>query len=337
LQVNKTLISDNAKNAAREISRNVQSSKASQAQSASSIQTTKSSIAVSRSVLSMINSAALPADKLSASIITFAKFFSLPLKPEIMAAIRRQSLAQPSGETIQDESLKQTAAESKDQVTAKYRDALSMSAAAAESKGVELNPKGLEAFAEAVDPELRDRQNNGRQNRGKQNKNQNEQKEDNTDVKPVNVNASSLEKMASEYFEKDTLLDLLNKLPGKDGRRWVVVPLNFSHNGKEYHVSLKIFLEMPLSDCSGLMALDVAEEGSPESRMSFVLEAANNQLVKLSVYSRAVFSKEHKSLKSELSKLLEIPVNQISVKTCGDSILCAGCNERFLTSIDEVA
>jgi hypothetical protein len=41
-------------------------------------------------------------DKLSASIITFARFFSLPIKPESMAAIRRQAFTQVSGETIQD-------------------------------------------------------------------------------------------------------------------------------------------------------------------------------------------------------------------------------------------
>jgi hypothetical protein len=212
-----------------------------------------------------------------------------------------------------------------------------MSAAAAESKGVELNPKGLEAFAKAVEPELRGRKDNGRQNRGKQNKDQEEIKEENATVKPVNINASSLEKTALEYFEKDHLLDLLNKLPGKNGQRWIVIPLDFSQNGKEYRASLKILLEAQVSSHCDMMTLDIVEAGSPESRISFVLEAANNQPVKLSVYSKSArFLKEHKPLKRELSKFLEIPENQVYFQTCYDSILCAGCNERFLASIDEV-
>jgi hypothetical protein len=319
----------------KEASRNVQSSKTPSARALPSGQTAKSSITVSRSVLSMINSAALPVDKLSASIITFARFFSLPIKPEVMAAIRRQAFTQVSGETTQDEALKQTA-ESKLQLTAKYRDALSMSAAAAESKGVELSPKGLEAFAEAVDPELRGRKDNGRQNREKHNKEQEEKKEENTAVKPVNINASSLEKTALEYFKKDRLLDLLNKLPGKNSQRWIVIPLDFSQNGKEYRVSLRIQLEAQVSNHCGMMALDIVEAGSPESRVSFVLEAVNNQPVKLSVYSKpACFLQEHKPLKRELSKLLEILEDQVYFQPCDDSILCAGCNERFLTPVDE--
>ncbi len=40
-----------------------------------------------------LNTSGLPADKISSSIISFARFFSLPLKPELMAAIRRQVFA----------------------------------------------------------------------------------------------------------------------------------------------------------------------------------------------------------------------------------------------------
>ena len=49
------------------------------------------SISAPRSVLSLINSLKLPPDKLSASIVSFARFFSLPLKTEQLAEIRRQA------------------------------------------------------------------------------------------------------------------------------------------------------------------------------------------------------------------------------------------------------
>jgi len=339
LRLDKTSVSDSSKSDLGRILRNVQSLKTPSSQSLPPAHTGKSQINVSRSVLSLINSAALPADKLSASIVTFARFFSLPLKPELMAAIRRQAFTQSSGETTQEEPLKQTAAENKTQVllNAKYRDALSMAAAAAESKGVELNPKGLEAYAEAADPELYGRQKE-RQNHKQKNKNQNEQKDENAALKPSNINAANLEKTALEYLEKDPLLNTLNKLPGKNGQRWIVIPLDFSQDGKEYRVSLKILLEAEIvTNRSVLMTLDIAETGAPQSRVSFVLEAANNKLKRLSVYSQAdIPAKEQKSLKSELSKLLEIPLNNVSVQTCPDLILCAVCDGRFLTSIDEV-
>ncbi|MCL2193748.1 MAG: hypothetical protein FWB78_10170, partial [Treponema sp.] len=47
------------------------------------------------SVHTLIAAAGLPADRLSASIVSFARFFSLPIKPELMAAIRQQVFSQP--------------------------------------------------------------------------------------------------------------------------------------------------------------------------------------------------------------------------------------------------
>ena len=46
---------------------------------------------VKQTAASLASASGLPADKLSASIISFARFFSLPLKPNILAAIRRQA------------------------------------------------------------------------------------------------------------------------------------------------------------------------------------------------------------------------------------------------------
>ncbi|MCL2265783.1 MAG: hypothetical protein FWC22_07050, partial [Treponema sp.] len=50
-----------------------------------------------RSAVSLAAASGLPPDKLSASIVTFAKFFSLPLKPQVLADIRRQALSQNTG------------------------------------------------------------------------------------------------------------------------------------------------------------------------------------------------------------------------------------------------
>jgi hypothetical protein len=291
----------------------------------------------------MINAANLPADKLSASIITFVRFFSIPLKHELMVKIRRQALAVPSGEMFNKEALKQATTETKINTperevslpAMRYRNALSMAATGAESKGVELHPKALESYAEAVDPELRDRQKDNQNHDRK--KNQNEQKEENAPVKQVNINASSLEKTALERLDEKPLLNILNKLPGKNGQRWIVIPLDFSQNGRDYNISLKIFLETRAAlNRAGLMALDIVGAGNLKSRMSFVAESANDKVAKLSVYSQSALTvKKQGTLKRELSDIFRVPLNNVSVKTRGD-ILCAGFDDDLLSSIDEV-
>ena len=294
--------------------------------------------ATPRSVSSLISAAGLPADKLSASIISFARFFSLPLKPELLKNIRQQAFAMtpdaaPSNPTPAADG------EPEAGTVFKNRETLALAAAAAEGKGVELQQKGLEAYAQAVDPEWRQRQDSEQGDQHGKREREDNEKEGEPLQKTAAMSAAGLEKLALEGAEKDPLLAILNRLPEKDGKRWIVLPFDFSDNGREFKISLRILIETGKTvDRVGCMALDIAirdivESGKVEKRRLFVLEPAN----RLSVYSRPeITPAQQAELIRELSALLGIAPERIFIKTQTEAFpFEAGRGDDFLRSIDE--
>ncbi|MCL2270974.1 MAG: hypothetical protein FWC24_06490 [Treponema sp.] len=310
--------------------------------------------AAPRSASAIIAAAGLPVDKLSASIISFARFFSLPLKPEVMAAIRHQAMAQPAMAAALPESAKHAAGASGVRAADNCREIISLAAAAAESKGVELHPNGLEKYAEAIDPDWQKRHNPDDQNRReRKNKNRRDQGKDNPPSKIGSITAAILKETALETMAKNLLLDILNRLPAQDKRRWIVLPFHFSDDNREFNVSLRILLEAgnQAPNRAACMALDIAENSSLErpeaghsvsgTRRLFVLESdiPANQLsaCRLSVYLQPEPPpKAVAPLVRELSGLLEIPPERITVKTRPESFPCeSGCHNDQLLSVDE--
>jgi hypothetical protein len=249
-------------------------------------QTAKTPAVPSAKPLSLLMKAAgLPADKLSASIISFARFFSLPLKPDLMASIRRQSLLP--------------------ETSAPGRETLSLAAAAAESKGVELRPKGIEWFAEAIDPDWRRHDGEDHERRDRRHK--------------------------KHEQEKETVLAILNKLPGKNGQHWMVFPFDYGESGREFKVSLRILLEGDRQPPNNVacMALDIAETGR---RWLFVMNPA-----KLSVYLQPELPpKAIESFIGELAHAMEMPREHMCIKKWTESFPCeAGGGEQILRSVNE--
>ena len=302
-----------------------------------------------RSASALIAAAGLPVDKLSASIISFARFFSLPLKPELMAAMRRQAVALPSA--TQADAVKNALAENAPAqnaadagAAAKIREALSLAAAAAESKGIELHPKGLEAFAEAIDPDWQKREDSGGHGqRGRRNKNQQQEEENAPDktgpAKIAAISAAGLKQMALEAAEQDPLLAILNRLPGKNGRRWIVLPFSFEEGGREFNVSLRILLEADQSPhramAASCVAVDIAEA---ERHWLFALEAANGLPAnRLAVYLQPELPPgAHAPLARELSALMQIPLERISIRSRTGPFPCeSGRADDLLRSINE--
>ena len=306
--------------------------------------------AVTRSAASLAANAGLPADKLSASIVSFARFFSLSLKPAMLAAIRQQAFSQALPQSAANNASAGEVSNAR-QTTAtdlknaaeilKTRETLSLAAAAAESKGVELNPKGLEAYSEAIDPERLKWQGGDRQ-RDRRKRNQNEQAEKDS-IKTESITADKLKKMSLDYMEENPLLEILNKLPGKNGQRWIVLPFDFYDNEKHFKITIRILLDE--KNISGVkMAIQVAinseqgnDNGMFEKRRLFVLDSADNKIVRVIVYlQNEMTEKERIRLKKELADTLGIPVKSISVKYsgipagCGDFFPCeAGCDEQI--------
>jgi len=314
-------------------------------------QVAKSSAPVPRSASALITAAGLPMDKLSASIVSFARFFSLPLKPELMAAIRRQTLAPLcKAQEAQANTVKHAAAEPGPDTgtVAKNREALSLAAAAAESKGVELHPKALEGFAEAVDPDWQKRQDSGGHNqRGRQDKRHGEREGESAPSKTGPITAAGLRELALESMRINPLLAALNELPGKNGQRWIVLPFDFREDGREYKVSMRILLETnnQASNHAVRMALDITETKSPETgpRWLFALESAGRRSVsrlpvnRLTVYLQPELPpKAHSSFIRELSDLLEIPIGRISIKNRTEAFPCeSGCGDDLLYPVNE--
>jgi hypothetical protein len=224
----------------------------------------------------------------------------------------------------------------------KNREALSLAACAAEGKGVELQPKSLETYAQAIDPESR---RDGGQNdrRGKRDKNNDDNDSGDDSVssrKTGAMSAGNLEKIALEEAEKNPLLAVLNRLPEKDGKRWVVLPFDFSDKGREFKVSLRILLETGKTvNRASCMALDIAirggavGNGDSEKRRLFVFEPAN----RLSVYMRPEITPARQNeLVRELSALLEIAPDRIFIKTQTEAFpFEADGGEDLFGSIDE--
>ena len=296
--------------------------------------------ALSRSVNSLITAAGLPQDKLSASIISFARFFSLALKPELLAEIRRKSFTTPQNppqaapEAAAEIAEQSPAAKTREQAqqSMQRQAALSLAAAAAESKGIELTPKGLEAYAHAIDPDL-EKKHDGRR-KGRENKDQTGQ-DDGSSKKIILKTPGGLKEEALNSIGADPLLAVLNKLPGKSGQRWIVLPLDFSENGINLKVSMRILMDKEYASC---MALDIVSypPDDSEQRQLFMLEAAANKPVKLTVFfQRELSLKENYALKQKLSELLEIPVERIHIKERADSFFCETNKADELPAVDE--
>jgi len=186
------------------------------------------------------------------------------------------------------------------EAAAGMREALALAAAAAEGKGVELGAKGLAAYAEAIAPDWQKRQGSGEQGGGQRGR-QNEQggqseaeKKGPTEKAPTErarlqgapqsaapLSAGGLREMALASAESEPLLAIMNRLPGRDGRRWIVLPFGFCMGGREFRVSMRILLggESPGAAWSERMAIDIAESaegrsGNPDRRWLFSLAPA---------------------------------------------------------------
>lgn len=272
-----------------------------------------------RSSASLAVSAGLPSDKLSASIISTARFFSLPLKPQFLAAVRRQAFSADVKQTENSQAgIKQPVSHN----DTKNKRAFVLAACAAESKSAELLPKGLEAYAEAVDPGWKKRHEEEKQ----RDKNKNEES---SALKHASVNPSDLKQLALDSSEKNPLLYMLNRLPGKNGQRWLVLPFDFSQDGKHLRVSLRILLDSKNADRAVMLAVDIQPEN--DQRNLFILESINDKPSMLTVClpSESMPASESK-IKKELSKKFNIPQDKIFFKLLSDDFFCETEQDDFL-------
>jgi hypothetical protein len=217
-------------------------------------------------------SLALPQDKLSSALLPLIKFFSLPLDTKLIHRLRQETLSLKPGS---EEALRSGA----------------FAAVAAAGKGLILSTEALAKYAAAI---AGDEGNSGdpggtwdatdQESGAETGANGNPQggaREDRGD----NNDAGLGRRLVEGIEGRNPLLGILNKLPGKDGRRWIVLPFAFNSGGVDFKVSLRILLAdtntIPWkTEC---LALDIT---TAYHRWSFTLEDA--QEASPGVFGRAL-------------------------------------------------
>jgi hypothetical protein len=206
----------------------------------------------------LLASLKLPADALSENLVRFFQFFSLPLEPRALAELRRAvlSLPQPDGQP------------------AGRKSASALGAAAAAAKGLVLESGALAEYAAAIDPAGREGGKQGGFAGGSSQSGGAGGSGDGADgqsssgqagagsgdgagqgsagnqpgaggqgqggwQKPT---AAEVEKAVRDVLERGPIPDFINRIPAKDGRRWVVLPFSFSRDGLGVEASFRIML-----------------------------------------------------------------------------------------------
>jgi hypothetical protein len=267
----------------------------------------------------------LPQDALSTSILSFMHHFSLPLEQEAAAKIRR--LAIPLEQ--------QTGRERPG-----FREALSLAAASALDKGVELSREALERYAVALSPEAPEEQTGDSGREGSDDNNGNRTASGDSSgndgrEKQENRAGQKLKEQLRLIEGADPLLSLLNRLPGKNGQRWIVLPFTVKEQGAEYRISLRILLDGndPKHE-AGRLALDAAGE---KGRHLFILDRFRDGNSRLRVQVWPARGKRSlNSLKKELSALFNLQTELIQVQNTNEfSQFASDCREEVLLSINK--
>ncbi len=186
----------------------------------------------------LIQSLGLPQDILSSSLISFFTFFSLPLDAQIFKQIRREVL---DGKLLKG----------------KASDSIALAASAAFNKGVHLSEEALHEYAAAIDPtehraeHRADHQNEHRgahedhggmgYHQSAPEQHQENQQKKNTEEKST-PQPEDIKTLMDEIDSGDTLLRYLNKIPGKNGQKWIVLPFHFMSGAVDFSVTVRILL-----------------------------------------------------------------------------------------------
>jgi hypothetical protein len=238
-----------------------------------------------------------------------------------------------------------------------FREALSLAALAAEHKGVELSPRALAEYAAALDPAESADPDAGGGRGGDGDGNQDGRQDERGGPPGDGASRGSpawLKLKVSDALEKSPLPALLNSIPGKDGRRWIVLPFSFSGEGALYKVSMRILLYPHASKTAAeRLALDIVRFDPAENRAAaradredsaggktgrrrlFILDRGNPARLdcRLRPFPEGGALRR---LSRELSELLQIPGEHISIRNLEDSSdFMADSRINVLPSVNE--
>ncbi|MDR0586403.1 MAG: hypothetical protein LBG26_04100 [Treponema sp.] len=267
---------------------------------------------------SLLSALKLPNDSLSESLVSFIRYFSLPL--ERASPLRREILAQkkPGSSTLE---------------------AAALGAAAAADKGLVLEGRALEAYANALDPVEWREQEAGRGN-GEAGQEQQEPGQPGAGQQGTEQQGAGQQKPGQQEAEYAPIPDFINRIPGKNGRRWIVVPFSCSDEGFDMRASFRISLPDPdgKSGENGRFAADIAVFRKKKlfRRWFFLLDGscAGEFKAKRAEFSVSPPVAGGKALIRELAKLFVLPDNKITLNKRGN--FADSRNDLLLTVDEEV-
>jgi hypothetical protein len=266
-----------------------------------------------------------PRDRFSASILSFFRFFSLPLEPALVAKIRAQAVKMPEAAETAEKNL--PGAGEPAARTDQFRERLSLAAAAALAKGVELSGEALEQYARALEPEENfkapaqdpdepDKQaghndgNNGDPYRGQ----------------------GTEDRGSSDSGTESPLLTVMNRLPGRDGKRWIVIPFTWGPED-QYRAALRILMSGSRPREAERMALEVT---GGKSRWLFTVDARDGRK-NLDFYRRPFPGKRvMNQAKKEIAALLDLSPERIRPQNENEfPPFAPECRAEALISVNE--
>jgi hypothetical protein len=251
------------------------------------------------------------------------RFFSLPLEKNLLLQLRRESLGPPGGGKEPG-----------------LREARALGAAAAADKGLSLNPRALEEYAQAITGDGGFGADSGG-SEGQDHPEETPANEAEETGKAGNIPAEEtqdrettkeLQKKIRSIEAKNPLLRLLNSIPGKNGRRWIVLPFYFASGGIEIGVSVRILLyNQKLETGVERLAVDLT---AGNRHWLFVLEKPGRAGSRADIYLQPLPEGSSRSgLEAELRELLRERVDRVTLHP-GEFPLADG-RDNALPSVNE--
>jgi hypothetical protein len=290
-------------------------------------------------------------------LFSFFRFFSLPFDPGLISRLRRETLSVKAGETPGSPVLS--------------REAAALAASAAADKGIALSAEALEEYARALmgriplkdggtagcptaagkntsdgeaicDRPGRDKGGHngggpgtegGGAGPGQDGRRAGGGSKEGGNRRNRAVPPENLRKKLESVESNSPLLAILNMLPGKNGQRWIVIPLNLESDDTVYTVSLRILLygEEP-SRCKAERLVLAIESDIPagtertpsagHSRWLFTLIKGGEPESCLDVRKEPAAA-DTEALKAELERSLGAYAGRIQVGALKDSVFLA--------------
>ena len=208
-----------------------------------------------------------PKDPLSVAILAFARFFSLSPDSALLGALRREIIA----------SLKSSSpADTKEKAVL---EAEALAAVIARDKGVVLSSEALERYARFLMPPAFTGE---KKEPGNENDEMPGRDKDRKYSREEVPGPEELEAIAGEQGKQDSLFDILNHLPGKDGQYWMVFPFKINIRGTELDVFLRILKRGPGSVISRVSSGEdghlIADIAGPKRKWRCFLEKKAGKL-----------------------------------------------------------